>query len=141
MAELDDDRAADAAWQPAGLKAAAEAMHAQEDAQPQDAPPAGDPSSAPMALAWEPLVELVLELVFSRLEKRDELWRLEAGERASLARAWSEYLRTVAMAPGPLAGALLATGVVVGPRLVEDVRKRRARTVDVDAEVRETGPQ
>lgn len=143
MGEIDDENPG-AAWEPVGLKAAAEAAASGADAGP--APDHGTPVDATPRLAgaesWERVVAVMLDLIFGRLEQRDPLWKLSHGERESLAGVWGDYLaELVGKAPGALGAALLTTGVVVGPRLVEDAKKRRSlRVVDVDAEVR-PGPQ
>lgn len=130
--ELELER--EAGWEPVGLQAAAEAVQAEVGGDPAPSAAGQEPAApATVSVPWDRMVGLVLDLVFGRLEKRDPLWTLAPAERSALVTAWSEYLATVAMAPGPLAGALLATGVVVGPRLAEDVQKRRkARTIDVE---------
>lgn len=90
--------------------AADDAAGMEAGAQPQE--------QAPVDIPWEGVVELCVRVVFGRLEQRDpEVWTLQAEERAALVKAWSRYLETVAMAPGPFTGALIVTSAVVGPRL------------------------
>lgn len=94
-----------------------------------EAPPQAEPTSIP----WEGVVELCVRVVWSRLEQLDpEVWTLQADERTALVSAWSRYLETVAMAPGPLTGALIVTSAVVGPRIVATRRRIAERAAEED---------
>lgn len=130
--ELEAEREPDA-WQPVGLLEAAKAAHDESEAEA-GAPGEVGAETAPAPIPWDGMVGMLLDVVFGRLAEKDKGWALLPSERSALVRAWSDYLATVAMAPGPLAGALLATGVIVGPKAVEVQRRRRKeRTVDVEA--------
>lgn len=124
----------EAPWEPAPLAAAGAAIadEADQAAQDQTAAEGGEPQlEQPTEVPWRGVVELSVRVVFGRLEAVDrEVWTLAADERSALVDAWARYLETVAVAPGPLAGALMVTAAVVGPRVALMRRRRMERDAE-----------
>jgi len=97
-----------------------------------DGAPAGEEQQGTGPEVWRGMVEMTLPLIFGPLEDATEPF--SDGERRALVDAWSNYLGTLAAAPGPFTQALIVTGIAVGPRFMQAREAAQDRRREEDAQ-------